>query len=524
MDRLRRGAGQSLGRGGDMNRASLALALLILTAVWAAAEEPSPGWTLISPLMTTDAYLIDLDESVVMTWHGADRPATIAYLLPDGSILRPCRAEGGQFASGGEGGRIQRIDAEDHVVWDFLFSTYEYQQHHDIEPMPNGHVLMIAYERKTLEEAVEAGRIGADGEMWPTLLVEVEPTGATEGEVVWEWHLWDHLIQDVDPEKQNYGVIADHPELLDVNAGHVPQGGGDWDHANAVDYHAELDQILISCRATSEIYIIDHSTTTEEAAGHTGGNRGHGGDFLYRWGNPQVYDRGDSTDQYFYAEHGGNWIDAGLPGEGNILVFNNGDRPELFNDYSTVDEIDPPMDDQGNYLLAPDSAFGPSAPAWTYGEPGEFYGGPTHCGAYRMPNGNTLICASRTHELFEVTEEGTLVWDYQVPEGRLSRAPRYAVPTSGGSWASGASRRTLPGLVVEPNPARGAIHLRCSDGFGAAGRIGIFDVTGARVREIHPPHAARELMIAPIGLAPGAYFLRLHAGGRVTTRRFLWAG
>ena len=130
------------------------------------------------------------------------------------------------------------------------------------------------------------------------MIVEIEPDGPTGGNIVWEWHVWDHLVQDADPTKDNYGVIADHPELLDINFGDVE--GGTWLHVNAVDYNPELDQIVICARNVSEIYIIDHSTTAEEAAGHTGGNQGHGGDFLYRWGNPLVYGRGTEDDQVIF--------------------------------------------------------------------------------------------------------------------------------------------------------------------------------------------------------------------------------
>ena len=58
-----------------------------------------------------------------------------------------------------------------------------------------------------------------------------------------------------------------------------------------------LDQIVLSNHNLSEIWIIDHSTTTLEAASHSGGNSGKGGDLLYRWGNPQAYDQGTGADQ-----------------------------------------------------------------------------------------------------------------------------------------------------------------------------------------------------------------------------------
>src|SRR6185295_17254743 len=103
-----------------------------------------------------------------------------------------------------------------------------------------------------------------DGTLWPEEVVEVKPLGTDSGQIVWTWKLWDHLVQDFDSTKLNYGVVADHPELLDINylKGNIQAGnaGRDWLHANAVDYNAQLDQIMISSRVMCEVYIIDHST------------------------------------------------------------------------------------------------------------------------------------------------------------------------------------------------------------------------------------------------------------------------
>ena len=143
--------------------------------------------------------------------------------------------------------------------------------------------------------------------MWSTAIFEIKHNGNGGGEVVWERHLWDHLIQDADPNDDNYGIVSEHPELFDVNVGTVGGGGGpgganaDWMHINAISYNAEYDQIVISSRHQCEIFVIDHSTTTEEAAGHNGGNSGKGGDFLYRWGNPQNYDRGNNSDNLIFS-------------------------------------------------------------------------------------------------------------------------------------------------------------------------------------------------------------------------------
>jgi hypothetical protein len=215
------------------------------------------------------------------------------------------------------------------LIWEFEYSSDQYLQHHDIEKLPNGNVLIIAWELKSFEEATMAGRnpdLMSQDKIWPDHIIEVQPNGSSGAYIVWEWHVWDHLIRDFDSTALNYGVVSDHPELIDINyIGTIPNPlGADWNHINAVDYNAAFDQIIISVRHLSEIWVIDHSTTTEEAAGHFGGNSGLGGDLLYRWGNPQAYDAGDATDQKLFVQHDFHRIESGLPREGNILIFNNG--------------------------------------------------------------------------------------------------------------------------------------------------------------------------------------------------------
>jgi hypothetical protein len=197
------------------------------------------------------------------------------------------------------------------------------------------------------------------------------------------------------------------------NRGIIP----DWTHVNSVAYNAELDQIMISVRAFSELWILDHATTTADAKAHTGGKRGKGGDLLYRWGNPAAYRAGTKADQRFFAQHDAQWIPKGYPGAGHALVFNNGGGRADGN-YSSVDEIALAVDAQGNYTREPGKAFEPRNVVWSYSAPNksEFFAF-IMSGANRLPNGSTLICESMSGTIFEVTPQGETVWKYANPDG-----------------------------------------------------------------------------------------------------------
>ena len=373
------------------------------------------GYTIFSPMMSTSTFLINNSGEVVHTWESHYRPRISVYLLENGNILRTGDLiPNPVFAmAGGNGGNVEIIDWNGTVLWDFEYSTDLYCLHHDVEMLPNGNILMIAWEYKTAPEAIDAGRNPNSipmGQLWPDHIIEVEPTGPTSGDIVWEWHTWDHLIQDYDPVKNNYGVVEDHPELIDINF--FMSGYADWTHTNAVDYNEEFDQIILSIHSLSEFWIIDHSTTTEQAAGHTGGRSGKGGDILYRWGNPQTYRAGGQSDQQLYGQHDVQWIEQGCPGGGNILVFNNGlMRPG--GGYSSVEEIVPPVDENGNYSYTPGSAYEPEEPIWIYTAEDLFdFFAINLAGAQRLPNGNTLICNGPHGLFFEVTEEKEIVWEY----------------------------------------------------------------------------------------------------------------
>jgi hypothetical protein len=372
-------------------------------------------------------YLMDNEGQVVHSWDSEYEPGQSVYLLPNGHLLHCCFTRNKGFTRGGEGGRLEEFDWDGNIVWEFEYSSDEHLSHHDIQPLPNGNVLVLAVEKKSYEECIAAGfdpKMLRDQQLFPEFIIEVEPTRPKGGKIVWEWHVWDHLIQDNDPAKDNFGDVAAHPERIDVDCNGRPVPAF-WNHANSIHYNAELDQIVISARGCNEIWIIDHSTTTEEAAGSSGGRRGKGGDLLYRWGNPAAYGRSASEDRQLFQQHDAQWIPEGHPGAGNILIFNNGyDRG-----WSSVEEIAPPMDAEGNYVLEQGKAYGPAEPVWRYQaeHPEDFFSSEVS-GAHRLPNGNTLICAGVRGTFLEVTREGETVWKYVNPVVRTGALRQGELP------------------------------------------------------------------------------------------------
>jgi hypothetical protein len=431
--------------------ASLALACF---AASSSAQAPSEGLTLFQPLTSATTYLVDLAGNVFHSWQGTAAPGNSVYLLDNNQLLRTIKLQG---TVGGSGGGIQRVAWDGTLLWDFQYLGSAHLHHHDVAMLPNGNVLLIAWEYLTSAQAIAAGRNPAylvGPSFAPDHIVEVQPNGPTGGTIVWEWHLWDHLIQDFDASKLNFGVVADHPELVDLNYPPQTVQQGDWNHVNSIDYNATLDQILLSSHNQNEIWVIDHSTTTAEAAGHTGGNSGRGGDILYRWGNPQAYRAGVAADQKLFGQHNAQWIDANSPGGGNILLFNNGlNRPQ--GAYSSIEEFAPPMDAQGNYTLTPGSAYGPVQVAWNYtaAVPTSFYSS-NISGAQRLPNGNTLICEGTSGRFFEVTSAGQTVWQYQNPfplgagSKRTFRCTRYRPCLVPESYCVAAPNSVGPGALM----------------------------------------------------------------------------
>ena len=441
--------------------------------------QASKGFTLFAPKHNTITYLIDNDGRIVHQWKSAYEPGQSAYLLPNGHLVRAgmLKVQGG--TGGGEGGRIEEYDWDGNLVWEFEHATRDYQLHHDIKPMPNGHILALMVERKSREQAIAAGfedDLLRDDYLVPDSVVEIEPTLPKGGRIVWEWHVWDHLIQGSDRTKPNYGDVAAHPELVDVacNGRATPAF---WNHMNSIDYNPAADQILLTVRGCNEIWVLDHSTTVTEAKGHIGGKHGKGGDLIYRWGNPAAYGRGRASDKQLVQQHDAEWILEGSPGAGHITVFNNGyDRG-----YSSIEEIIPPLDAGGRYTLPTGLPYGPDKPVWHYEAKTrtDFFSSEIS-GAHRLPNSNTLVCAGVVGHLFEVTPAGEMVWQYVNPMvrgGILAQGEFPGKDMRGHLWNAVFKARRYavdyPGLKGRDLSPKGVIELPATE----KGKTGLDNMT-----------------------------------------------
>lgn len=424
------------------------------------------GYTLFTSSKIT--YLINNCGEVINSWTSNYPPGNSVYLLENGNLLRACKIDNPDIDFGGTGGRIELYNWDGNLIWEYNYSSPLYRQHHDVYPMPNGNILMLAVTIMDYQESVQAGRDPSklvQGQLYNEQILELVPMGFNNAQIVWEWNIKDHLVQDFDNTKDNYGVVEDNLQLLDIN--YISDFGAisNWLHMNSMQYNSDLDQIIVSTRSLNELYIIDHSTTTEEAASHSGGKYGKGGDILYRWGNPMVYKRGTINDQRLFGQHFPHWIPNGIKDEGKILLFNNG--LNRVPQYSEVNIVSPPQDSPGFYTQPlTGEIYEPINAEYSFIDnvnPTDFFS-IILSSAQRLPNDNILICEGNSGHFFEIDSNENIVWEYinpsslnnsilsqgDDPESIINstfRAIRYAP-----DYAAFNGRNLIPSDPIELNP------------------------------------------------------------------------
>ena len=159
--------------------------------LFSTTPDVSPGYTLFGPVFSTNSYLIDNCGDLQYMWGSQYYPGGMTQLTDDGTLIRSCAyANNSPIAAGGAGGRIEAIQPDQQLAWSVNLSNDTLRQHHDFEPLPNGNFLIVIWELRTEQEALDAGRdpalVGGSG-LWPDFIMEYNPT--TDA-VDWEWHSW----------------------------------------------------------------------------------------------------------------------------------------------------------------------------------------------------------------------------------------------------------------------------------------------------------------------------------------------
>lgn len=488
----------------------LALALMLSISINAQGFD---GYALYNNLNSNTSYLIDKNGDIAHTWNNARAANYAMAMKPDGNIVRGAVYPSNQINGAAVGGMLQEIDPAGEVVWEFIHSTTDRVTHHDIALMPNGNVLMIAWFRRSQAELEELGYTGS-GQKYSTNIIEVSPDGAGGAGIIWEWHITDHFVQNVDTTLSNYGSIADHPELLNINVqtsggGGGPGGGADWFHCNGIDYNPDLDQIAFSSRFLSEVFIIDHSTTTDEAAGHTGGNSGKGGDFLYRWGNPSNYDTpGNKT--IAGAVHDARWItNDGRPNAGYLQFFNNS-ATGTTGGVSAVDAVKTPLSVDGyNYDKEAGVAYGPEMYDWRH-ECEDFAWGQSASDI--MKNGNVFVAMSGEY-MYEANQNGNIVWQYNAGPAKAFRYecdhPGIIALTQEGiienlCMISSVDEALQAKVNISPNPSSGLYQISGLTNENVIEKVIVFDLLG---QEVEASYQNSELDLT--NNANGMYYLNI---------------
>jgi hypothetical protein len=390
-------------------------------------------------------YLLDMDGEVVHTWPVGTNP----HLLDNGDVLDASKDDPSGFSG------FLEVNWDGATVWEYTESREGYYPHHDWERIYNKQLdapttIYIANKDITNEEALAAGADPAkapynDAQM--DVIVEVD----MQGNIVWQWSFFDHLIQDIAPNKANYvgegKTIAMYPNRLNINMSGKPLRK-DWLHCNSLDYNEESGDIVINS-VQGELYVIDHDGTfvKGDLAASLAKAASAAGDFLYRFGDPARYDQGKSPEildnwnnatsgnMQMGGTHDVHWIKSGLPGSGHLMVFNNGQYLFQHTPSSSILEINPFLDaegqDTGEYVDPPDALYKrvsydkdthndsrliSNQVVWSW-QPLNNHGLFSHIGssAQRLPNGGLFVCSDTEGHFFELDAEGKLVWEYINP-------------------------------------------------------------------------------------------------------------
>lgn len=394
------------------------------------------GYTLF-PAHEHGATLIDMNGGVVNHWRNLDGLPN--KLLPGGYVIGS-RGQRNSVYGWQDYKDLIQVDWEGKIVWKFEKNEYiedpgyepEWmaRQHHDYQREGNpvgyyvpgmeckvnsGNTLLLVH-KDVLDPNISLHTLIDDR------IIEID----WEGNIVWEWNCHEHF-DEMDFDEAAKNAIFRNP---DING----TGKGDWMHLNSMsvlgpnkwydagDERFHPDNIIVDGRVTNIIFIIEKAT----------------GNIVWKLGPDYTKGKAKEIGQII-GQHHAHMIPRGLPGEGNILIFDNGGwagygapNPaspigvnNAHRDYSRVLEIDPVKMEIVWQVRPKDLGYVQPFVA------DHFYS----CfisSAQRLPNGNTLITEGEDGRLLEVTTDHEIVWEYispywgtHTPTNLIYRAYRY---------------------------------------------------------------------------------------------------
>ena len=427
-------------------RLLLSLSFLLIPVI-CQAQLPNPDYYSLFQITggSGQTRLIDSAGEVLHTWDSNifAPSGTSAYLREDGLLLRA--GQSGAVPPGaflpGSWSTVQLVEMDGTVVWEYTQQVAgELTFHHDITPIRNGNILVTVWEFLPVAEMVALGwePVNNVNGVWMEKIQELEPNlldGSTN--VVWEWAIENHIVQDRDENAPNFGDVGEERGRLDINFNAGIQNG-DYFHISGIDYSEERDEIVLCPNNIDELWVIDHSTTTAEAATSTGGARGQGGEIIYRWGNPAVYDfhNGSTEPRFLSGAHDPRWCVDPDSGEIQLTVHNNDRVDDTPGDAeSQALLLDLPFNESGDYVIGDAETFLPEVPVVLYEQdPADpFFSTRIMGSAQRLSNGNILITLALRRTLVEVTQAGEIVWEEEITSGGnfIFKSQNYPVSFSG---------------------------------------------------------------------------------------------
>lgn len=385
------------------------------------------GFT-VFPAPSMGALLIDMNGNEVHLWrdiHGFPNK-----ILPGGYVMSSRGVRNPKYGLQDQVDLIQ-VDFEGNVVWEFNRADYiedpgekpqwMARQHHDFQREGNP----VGYYVPGMTPKTDAGNtlvlchktVSVPYISSLPLVDDVIYEVNWKGDIVWEWLCSDH-VEEMGFSEEARNAMARNPNMRGGLGFDNAPDLGDWMHINSMstlgpnhwhdngDERFHPDNIIIDGRETNIILILSKKT----------------GKIVWQIGPD--YNKSAELKKlgWIIGQHHAHMIPQGLPGAGNILVFDNGGwggygnpnpaapigQKNATRDWSRVLEINPvTLEVVWKYTPAEAGFIVPL-------DANRFYS-PFISSAQRLPNGNTLITEGSDGRLFEVTAEHEIVWEYINP-------------------------------------------------------------------------------------------------------------